>query len=116
MVDGGPAGPVHQDSGYAGRAARYHAGHRGGDRRRRHAATLSLQRYGEVIDAYPAGVEQARTAGCDPSEIHSVASFFASRIDAEVDSRLDKLGTPEAVALGGKAAIANARPAYELSE
>ena len=77
---------------------------------------FSLQRYGEVIDAYLAGLEQAKEAGRDLPQIRSVASFFVSRIDAEVDSRLDKLGTPEAAALRGKAAIANARLAYELFE
>jgi transaldolase len=77
---------------------------------------FSLQRYGEVIDAYLAGLEQARAAGHDLSQIRSVASFFVSRVDAEVDARLDKLGTAEAAALRGKAAIANARLAYELFE
>jgi transaldolase len=75
---------------------------------------FSLQRYGEVIDAYLVGLEQAEAAGRDLSQIRSVASFFVSRMDAEVDSRLDKMGTPEAAALRGKAAIANARLAYEL--
>jgi transaldolase len=77
---------------------------------------FSLQRYGEVIDAYLAGLEQARAAGREVSQIRSVASFFVSRMDTEVDSRLDKLGTPQAAALRGKAAIANARLAYELFE
>jgi transaldolase len=77
---------------------------------------FSLQRYSEVIDAYLAGLDQARAAGRDLSQIRSVASFFVSRVDAEVDARLDKLGTPEAAALRGKAAIANARLAYELFE
>jgi len=77
---------------------------------------FSLQRYGEVIDAYLAGLEQAKTAGREVSQIRSVASFFVSRMDTEVDSRLDKLGTPQAAALRGKAAIANARLAYELFE
>jgi transaldolase len=77
---------------------------------------FSLQRYSEVIDAYLAGLEQARATGRDVSQIRSVASFFVSRMDAEVDSRLDKQGTPEATALRGKAAIANARLAYELFE
>ena len=77
---------------------------------------FSLQRYGEVIDAYLAGLEQAREAGRDLSQIRSVASFFVSRVDTEVDARLDKLGIPEATALRGKAAIANARLAYELFE
>jgi transaldolase len=77
---------------------------------------FSLQRHAEVIDAYMAGLEQARQAGRDLSQIRSVASFFVSRVDTEVDRRLDKLGTPEAAALRGKAAIANARLAYELFE
>jgi transaldolase len=75
---------------------------------------FSLERYGEVIDAFMAGLENA--AGRDVSEIASVASFFVSRVDTEVDDRLDKLGTPEAEALRGKAALANARLAYELYE
>ena len=77
---------------------------------------FSLQRYGEVIDAYMAGLEQAAANGHDLSKISSVASFFVSRVDTEVDGRLDKIGTPEAAALRGKAAIANARLAYELAE
>ncbi len=74
---------------------------------------FSLERYGEVIDAFMAGVEKA--AG-DVTRLASVASFFVSRVDTEVDARLDKLGTPEARALRGKAALANARLAYELYE
>jgi len=77
---------------------------------------FSLERHGEVIDAYMAGLEKAKAAGRDLSQIRSVASFFVSRMDTEVDARLDKLGTPEAIALRGKAAIANARLAYELFE
>jgi transaldolase len=77
---------------------------------------FSLQRYSDVIDAYMRGLEQARTAGREMSQIRSVASFFVSRMDTEVDSRLDKLGTPQAAELRGKAAIANARLAYELFE
>ncbi|HEX5297414.1 MAG TPA: transaldolase [Streptosporangiaceae bacterium] len=77
---------------------------------------FSLERHGEVIDAYMAGLEKARKNGHDLSKIFSVASFFVSRVDTEVDGRLDKLGTPEAAALRGKAAIANARLAYELFE
>ncbi len=77
---------------------------------------FSLERHGEVIDAYMAGLEKAAAAGRDISQIRSVASFFVSRMDTEVDARLDKLGTPEAMALRGKAAIANARLAYELFE
>ena len=75
---------------------------------------FSLQRYSEVVDAFMAGLEAA--AGRDVSTISSVASFFVSRVDTEVDSRLDKLGTPEAAAMRGKAALANARLAYELFE
>src|SRR5436190_1891637 len=77
---------------------------------------FSLERYGEVIDAFFAGLEQAAEAGHDLSSIASVASFFVSRVDTEVDGRLDKMGTPEAAALRGKAAVANARLAYELYE
>ena len=77
---------------------------------------FSLERYGQVIDAFMAGLEQAVAAGRDISNLASVASFFVSRVDTEVDSRLDKIGTPEAAALRGKAAIANARLAYELYE
>src|SRR5690348_7550172 len=77
---------------------------------------FSLERYGQVIDAYMAGLEGALAAGRDISTLASVASFFVSRMDTEVDRRLDQLGTPEAAALRGKAAIANARLAYELYE
>ena len=77
---------------------------------------FSLDRYGQVMDAFLAGLEQAAQAGHDLASIASVASFFVSRMDTEVDKRLDKLGTPEAAALRGKAAIANARLAYQLYE
>ena len=77
---------------------------------------FSLERYGQVIDAFMAGLEGALAAGRDISTLASVASFFVSRVDTEVDRRLDQLGTPEAAALRGKAAIANARLAYELYE
>jgi transaldolase len=77
---------------------------------------FSLERYGQVIDAFMAGMERAVQAGHDVSAMASVASFFVSRVDTEVDARLDKLSTPEAAALRGKAAIANARLAYELFE
>jgi transaldolase len=77
---------------------------------------FGLERYGQVIDAYMEGLERAAAAGHDLSQIRSVASFFVSRVDTEVDQRLDKLGTPEAEALRGKAAAANARLAYELFE
>src|SRR6516162_10447065 len=77
---------------------------------------FSLQRYAEVIDAFFAGMEQASAAGHDLASLASVASFFVSRVDTEVDRRLDKIGTPEAAELRGKAALANARLAYELYE
>ena len=77
---------------------------------------FSLDRHKAVIDAYLAGLEKARTAGIDLSGIHSVASFFVSRVDTEVDQRLVKIGTPEAIALKSKAGIANARLAYQLYE
>jgi transaldolase len=77
---------------------------------------FSLQRYGEVIDAFMAGLEQAAANGHDITKMASVASFFVGRVDTEVDGRLDKIATPEARALRGKAAIANARLAYELYE
>ena len=77
---------------------------------------FSLARYGEVIEAFLAGLEQARAARRDLSGIASVASFFVSRVDTEVDKRLDKVGTLHAAALRGKAAIANARLAYQRYE
>jgi transaldolase len=77
---------------------------------------FSLERYGEVIDAFMDGIERARVAGHDLSHLTSVASFFVSRVDSEVDARLDKLGGDEAKSLRGKAAIANTRLAYELYE
>jgi transaldolase len=77
---------------------------------------FSLERYRQVMDAYLAGLEKARSAGLDLSAIHSVASFFVSRVDTEIDKRLTKLGTDEALALKGRAALANARLAYEAYE
>jgi len=73
---------------------------------------FGIERYREVMDAYLTGLEQARDAGLDLDRIHSVASFFVSRVDTEVDKRLEKIGTDEAKALEGKAAVANARLAY----
>jgi transaldolase len=77
---------------------------------------FSLARYDEVMDAFLDGMERARQAGHDLSGMASVASFFVSRVDTEVDARLDKVGTPEAAALRGRAAIANARLAYQRYE
>ncbi|MGW2741622.1 transaldolase [Streptomyces sp. NPDC001450] len=77
---------------------------------------FSLERYREVMAAYLAGLEKARERGLDLSTIHSVASFFVSRVDSEIDKRLTALGTDEALALKGRAALANARLAYEAYE
>jgi transaldolase len=77
---------------------------------------FSVQRYREVMDAYLAGLELARSNGHDLATIDSVASFFVSRVDTEVDKRIDALGTSESHALRGEAAIANARLAYAAYE
>jgi transaldolase len=77
---------------------------------------FSVERYRAVIDAFFAGLEQAKANGHDLRGIESVASFFVSRVDAEVDKRLDAIGTDEAKALRGEAAIANARLAYAAYE
>ncbi|TDE38583.1 transaldolase [Actinomadura sp. 6K520] len=77
---------------------------------------FSLERYGKVIDAYFEGLERARAAGRDLSKIASVASFFVSRVDTEIDKRLDKIGSADAGALRSKAGLANARLAYALYE
>lgn len=77
---------------------------------------FSLERYREVINAYMVGIEQAKENGHDLSKIHSVASFFVSRVDAEIDKRLDGIGTDEAKALKGQAGLANARLAYQVFE
>jgi len=73
---------------------------------------FSVQRHRAVMDAYLAGLEAAAAAGHDLSRIHSVASFFVSRVDTEIDNRLEKIGGPEALSLRGKAGVANARLAY----
>ncbi len=75
---------------------------------------FSLERHREVINAYLTGLEKAKAAGIDLSTIRSVASFFVSRVDTEVDKRLDAIGTDEAKALKGKAGVANARLAYQV--
>ena len=75
---------------------------------------FSLERYRAVIDAYLGGLEKAKAAGHDLSKIHSVASFFVSRVDSEIDKRLDAVGTDEAKALKSKAGIANAQLAYQV--
>ncbi len=77
---------------------------------------FSLERYRAVINAFQSGLEQAKDNGHDLSKIHSVASFFVSRVDTEIDKRLDAIGTDEAKALKGKAGVANARLAYQVYE
>ena len=73
---------------------------------------FSVERHRAVMDAYLAGLEAAKAGGHDLSKIHSVASFFVSRVDTEIDKRLEKIGTEEALALRGEAGVANARLAY----
>lgn len=77
---------------------------------------FSLDRYRGVMNAYLTGLEQAREHGVDLSTIHSVASFFVSRVDTEIDKRLDAIGSEEATSLKGKAGVANARLAYQAYE
>jgi transaldolase len=77
---------------------------------------FGIDRYGEVIDAFFTGLEELDRNGGDLSKIASVASFFVSRVDTEVDRRLEAVGSPEALALRGKAAVANAKLAYALFE
>ncbi|WP_113718992.1 transaldolase [Arthrobacter dokdonensis] len=77
---------------------------------------FSLERYRAVINAFQAGMKIAKQNGHDLSKIHSVASFFVSRVDSEIDKRLDAIGTQEAKALKGKAGVANARLAYQVYE
>lgn len=77
---------------------------------------FSLDRYRGVMNAYLTGLEQARQRGKDLASIRSVASFFVSRVDSEVDKRLEQIGTDEALALRGKAGVANARLAYQAFE
>lgn len=73
---------------------------------------FSVERHRQAIDAYLSGLEAAQHAGRDLTGIHSVASLFVSRVDTEVDQRLEEIGTGAAMALRGRAAIANARLAY----
>lgn len=77
---------------------------------------FSLTRYRQVLDAYQNGLERARAAGLDLTTIRSVASFFVSRVDGEIDAALDQDGTPAALAHRGKAGLANARLAYRMYE
>ena len=73
---------------------------------------FSVERYERVIESYLDGLTAAKAAGHDLSKIHSVASFFVSRVDTEIDARLEEIGTDAALALRGKAGVANARLAY----
>jgi transaldolase len=75
---------------------------------------FSVARYAEVIEAYLSGLETLAQRGGDLASVYSVASFFVSRVDTEVDRRLDAIGTPAALALRGQAAVAQARLAYRL--
>jgi transaldolase len=77
---------------------------------------FSVERHRLVMDAYLAGLEKAKEAGHDVAKIHSVASFFVSRVDTEIDKRLEKIGSPEALELRGNAGVANARLAYAAYE
>ncbi|MCG5215051.1 transaldolase [Streptosporangium sp. KLBMP 9127] len=77
---------------------------------------FSLERYRAVMDAWLTGLEGAKANGIDLATIESVASFFVSRVDSEIDKRLDAIGTEQALALKGKAAVANARLAYAAFE
>jgi Transaldolase/Fructose-6-phosphate aldolase len=114
MDDGELGQPLHQDPGHPRRTGCHHRGDRSG-----HSVNVtlifSLDRYRTVQDAYLSGLEQAHAAGRDLAVIRSVASFI-SWVDTEVDARLDQLGTPEAAALKGSAAIADARLAYQAHE
>jgi transaldolase len=77
---------------------------------------FSVERHREVMDAYLAGLQAAKSACHDLSKLHSVASFFVSRVDTEVDHRLEKIGSDAALALRGKAGVANAQLAYAAYE
>jgi transaldolase len=77
---------------------------------------FSLERYRQVIDAYLTGLDQAQVAGLPLDGIHSVASFFVSRVDTDIDERLDALGTDQARALKGLAGLANARLAHRVHQ
>jgi transaldolase len=77
---------------------------------------FSLDRYRGVMQAFLTGMEQARESGLDLSKIRSVASFFVSRVDTEVDKRLDAIDSDDARSLRGKAGIANARLAFQAFE
>lgn len=75
---------------------------------------FSLARYAEIIEAYISGLETFISHGGDPARVHSVASFFVGRVDAEVDDRLEQCGAGYARVLGGRAGVAQAKLAYQL--
>jgi transaldolase len=75
---------------------------------------FSLTRYGQVLEAYLSGLESCAARGGDLSTVHSVASFFVSRVDTEVDRRLEEIGGDTALALRGRAAVAQAKVAYQM--
>ena len=77
---------------------------------------FALDRYRAVMDAYMLGLETAAHRGIELAPIQSVASFFVSRVDTEVDPRLDRIGSAEARALRGRIGLANARLAYQAAE
>ncbi len=77
---------------------------------------FGLDRYEQVMEAYLTGLEQAKNRGVDLRTLHSVASFFVSRVDSEIDKQLEGIGTEKALSLRGKAGIANARLAFERYE
>ena len=74
---------------------------------------FALQRYREVVEAYLRGLERLVAGGGNPSGVHSVASFFVSRVDTEADRRLEEIGSKQALDLRGRLAVANAKLAYE---
>lgn len=74
---------------------------------------FSLQRYREVVEAYLRGLERLVAGGGSPAGVHSVASFFVSRVDTEADRRLEEIGSKQALELRGRLAVANAKLAYE---
>ena len=113
---GGPPEHAHQDPGHQGGPARRSPRPSASGISVNVTLIFSLERYREVMDAFLAGLEKAKERGLDLSKIHSVASFFVSRVDTEIDKRLDALGTDEAKALAARPRLANARLAYEAYE
>src|SRR5262249_54344549 len=75
--------------------------------------TFSLERHRQVAEAYLRGLERLVSMGGNPGTVHSVASFFVSRVDTEADKRLESVGAPDALSLRGRLAIAHAKLAYQ---